>query len=349
VKQAAGILLVAFGSVAAVLVVTLVLVRIVHEASARRRAATQDELRDLILTALLGEPDESADAGAELRARRGRAWVAVEEQAFAMIPKIKGASHNALVELLLSRGAARRAEANTRSRSQVRRARGAYQLGTLAQPDSAPLLLPLLHDRRFLVRRSAVRALGQVQDTASVGPVVEAMVEDHTLTHDGMAAVVRLGAEAAAPLRDELGYALKDNDTRRAMLAALALGLLGDVAASALLVDALDARNPGSVRSAAAEALGRIGAPEAVEPLVAALHEQDLELQVAASEALGRLSDPTAVPGLAAALDENTHEGSRAVAAALLRLGEPGFRVLEGSGSPYAAEALAVHRVRQSA
>ncbi|NUS52585.1 MAG: hypothetical protein HOQ22_16285, partial [Nocardioidaceae bacterium] len=41
------------------------------------------------------------------------------------------------------------------------------------------------------------------------------------------------------------------------------------------------------------------------------------------------------------------HRASRAVAAALLRLGDRGLLALERSGSPYAAEALAVHRVRQ--
>ena len=50
---------------------------------------------------------------------------------------------------------------------------------------------------------------------------------------------------------------------------------------------------------------------------------------------------------LAESLRDRHHLTSRAVAGALLRLGEPGLRALEASPSPYAAEALAVHRVRQ--
>ncbi|MGZ4501619.1 MAG: HEAT repeat domain-containing protein [Nocardioidaceae bacterium] len=349
-KEVAQHLLQVFGALATLLVVLLVLLRVVRKVLRRRRETRAHELRGLLLTALLGEPGEQQVAGDELRGRRGRAWVKVEAQAFALLPKIKGDSRSALVELLLSRGAEGHAAADARSWSQVRRARGAYRLGSLEQPASAPMLAGLLHDRHFLVRRSAVRALGQVGDATYADALLDAVVADHTLTRDAVAALVRLGPAAAPVLSHALADGLVNgDDEHRLTLAARGLGLLGDVVSTTVLVDALSREAYPHLRVAAAEALGLIGSPEAVQPLVRTLYEEDAALRVAVADALGAVSDPSGVPGLAMVLDLNTHEASRAVASALLRLGEPGLRVLGASESPYAAEALAVQRVRQTA
>lgn len=347
-KELLWVLLVLFGGLALLLLVTLLTVRSVSGLLTRRTTARKDELRHLLLTALLGEDDEADRAKAVLLARRGPAWDSVEEQVFTMLPKLKGDSHDDLVRLLVRRGAVGRALRRARSRSLVRRSRGAYQLGTLGQHDTVPALLDLLHDKHFLVRRVTVRALGAVGDPAAVTPMLDAVTTDPTLTRDVMAALRRIGPPAAVPLRHELAQALDGtSEDRRAALVATALGLLADLPSTALLVRAVatGAGHPG-LPAAAAEALGLIGAPEAVDPLVAVLAETDADLRIAAARALGRISDPRAVPGLSRALDGTGHESDRAVAAALLRLGTPGLRALESHASPYASEALAVHQVR---
>jgi HEAT repeat protein len=342
------LLLLVLLAIAVLQVLGLVLGRWYREARAVRRSARTQRLRALILTALLGEPDEAARARTSLRSGRDASWADVEDQAFRMISKIRGDSRDELVTLLLSRGAAVRATSLTRSRSPVRRARGAYRLGALGQRDSLPVLFGLLRDRAFGVRRTAARALGQVGDPLAVTPLMEAVASDARLARDVLAAVQRLGAAAAAPLARELRAALDTaDDSRRAPLAAMGLGLLGDVSAAPLLVEALRRGRPALAESAAG-ALGALGAPEAVDALLAALGHDDAVVARTAADALGAIGDPRATGPLARALVEGRdHQGCRAVAGALLRLGPPGTEALADSGSPYAAEALAVRRVRE--
>ena len=353
-------LVVAFGCCAVLLVVVLLLARLTGAARARHREEQRHALRVLLLSALLGEPPESDTAAAELKCRTGRSWQRVEEAAFALLPKIKGHSHAALVTLLTDRGAAVRATARARSWSMVRRARGAYQLGALARSESLPVLLDLLCDRHFLVRRGAVRALGALRSPEAVRPLLDAVVADDALARDVVAAIARIGTPASAALREMVQEVLVPRHqpptpapgappVRRAAVAATGLGMVGDVGASSLLVRALRDRSHPGLAEAAADALGQLGAPDAVRPLLDAVAESRPTLRLAAARALGSISDRSAAAGLATAIEGSSHDDARAIAAALLRLGRDGLAALESSESPYAAEALAVHGLRQSA
>jgi HEAT repeat protein len=342
-------LLVVLGGIGVLMVVALFGIRIGREVLGRRRAQRRREVRELLLTALMGEPDEAAGARAVLRNRAGSQWAAVEDQAFAMIPKIKGDSRDALVTLLLSRGAAARAAEQARSRSQVRRARAAYRLGALSQRDTLTVLLGLVRDSSFLVRRMAVLAVGQVGDALGAPPLVDAATADPRLGRDVLAALARIGEAAAPALRRELRRGLEAaTDDRRATLAAMALGLLGDVAAVPLLTEALEDPRPG-LAPAAAEALGAIGSPAAVHRLLLAADRGGPELRTAAARAIGAIGDESAAGPLAATLPGSGHQASRAIAGALLRMGRAGLDALGSTESPYAAEALAVHSLRQRA
>jgi hypothetical protein len=342
--------LLGLGSLAVLLVVVLVLVRATGEALERRAGRRRDELRRLILTALLGEPEESGRARGDLLARQGHAWRQVEKQAFAMLPKIKGDSHDALVSLLRGRGAAERALRSTGARSLVRRSRGAYELGALGDRSAVPTLLGLLGCHHFLVRRTAVRALGHVGDPVAVTPLLDAVSAEPALARDVVAALQRIGPAAAENLRLALAGLVESEETgRRGALVATVLGLHGDLAAVDLLDVALrKGRQPG-LRAAAAQALGEIGSRAAVPGLVAALAADEPEVKAKAAVALGQIGDASAVPGLSSALGAGEHTTERAVAAALLRLGRDGLAALEQHSSPYATEALAVHGMRTPA
>ena len=75
------------------------------------------------------------------------------------------------------------------------------------------------------------------------------------------------------------------------------------------LIKALGYQKDWHVRQAAAEALGKIGDARAVEPLVAALKDQDSNARQGAAEALGRIGDARAVEPLIAALKEGAGVG----------------------------------------
>ncbi len=100
--------------------------------------------------------------------------------------------------------------------------------------------------------------------------------------------------------------------------AAEAIGQIGDAQAVEPLVAALkDEEN--SVRRAAVMALGRIGDAQAVEPLVTALKDKDLSVRTRAVEALGRIADVRVVEALLAAFKAK-YDAQQAEEKALTRI-----------------------------
>jgi len=78
-----------------------------------------------------------------------------------------------------------------------------------------------------------------------------------------------------------------------------------------------------SVRLAATEALGKIGAPGSVEPLIGALGSRAVEIRKAAADSLGRIGDSRALDPLVACLIDASWSVRRAAAEALGRIGDP--------------------------
>jgi hypothetical protein len=103
-----------------------------------------------------------------------------------------------------------------------------------------------------------------------------------------------------------LFQALKDENRKVSIDAALALGKIGAKAVPGL-IEALQDKNS-SVRSRAAETLGNIGpkAEKAVPDLVQALEDEDWKVRWQAAEALGKIGPGAkrAVPALNSALED---------------------------------------------
>jgi hypothetical protein len=104
--------------------------------------------------------------------------------------------------------------------------------------------------------------------------------------------------------------------------AAEALGELGDPRAVEPLLARL-ADWDGMVRVSAADALGRFGDRRAVEPLVARLADEDSDVRRRTAVALGELGDPRAVEPLLAHLGDEDAQVRLVVAGALAELGDP--------------------------
>src|SRR5664280_1165637 len=111
-------------------------------------------------------------------------------------------------------------------------------------------------------------------------------------------------------------------DTTVPGAAADALGQIGDARAVDPLIAALKSGGWG-MRTAAAGALGQIGAP-AVEPLVAALTDRAGDVRTAAARALAQIGDARAVEPLVAALTDRDGDVRTAAAGALGQIGDAG-------------------------
>ena len=89
------------------------------------------------------------------------------------------------------------------------------------------------------------------------------------------------------------------------------------------LIAALDDDAP-RVRARAAEALGRIGDPRGVEPLLGLLEHEDASERICALKALGRIGDPRAIPALVAYLGHRKWRYRSCAATALGRIEDRG-------------------------
>jgi HEAT repeat protein len=111
--------------------------------------------------------------------------------------------------------------------------------------------------------------------------------------------------------------------------ASVALGDIGDPrAVGPLIVLLKDADS--IMRSSAAESLGKIGDTRSVEPLIAALQDKDSHVREAASEALGKIGEPAVKPLVAALKDADVRVSEKA-AELLGKIGEPAVEPLIAS------------------
>lgn len=153
-------------------------------------------------------------------------------------------------------------ETLARSPEPLQRAHAALLLGEAgkqAEP-AVPFLLLALHDPDRVVRADAAEALGKIGDPQAVEPLI-AIVEDR----DEDWGVRAKAAWSLGKLKDRratkpLVAALADMVSHVRLMAATALGEIGDPASKAALQSTAEHDSDLSVRHAAKEALKRIGA-----------------------------------------------------------------------------------------
>jgi hypothetical protein len=319
--------------------VVLLLLSVCWAHVARRRRERRDVTRRAALTPLvytLLDGEETVDSLTDAPA-------VLDDVVLHLLPQLRGNDRKVLQDVLVARGVVDRASEDLSARAAWRRGRAAMLLGATASTRHTPDLVTLLADRHPDVRSAAARALGKAGDVTAVPYLLAALTTSRPLPSGiiGMA-LLDLGATALPALRE----ALEAGPAPSRALSASLLGLHGDVPATPALTAAVgDADFPAEIRRAAAEALGRIGAPQAGEVLgrVAAFGS-DPALRRAAAEALGRIGDPDSVPALAAGMAAADLSVRAACADALAAIGREGRDRLErlvGFGGPSGVAARA--------
>lgn len=183
----------------------------------------------------------------------------------------------------------------------------ALVLGALGGPEAVRALRAALNSPSPAVRARAAQALGRIGDPAAVPDLA-----------------FHLGdAEGTTP--GNLYYGTTPQRESAHALAAMAAR-----SPAAVLPAVLDAlRSPhGPTRAQAAEVLGSIGDPGAVQGLLDALtYDVDYQVRRAAAAALGQIDDPRVVPALLARLGDPSSDVSEVASNAL---GKMGGRALAG-------------------
>jgi outer membrane protein assembly factor BamB/HEAT repeat protein len=169
-----------------------------------------------------------------------------------------------------------------------------FQIIQRIGPPAIPLLVELLRDERFSIRRRAVDELIDLAPrTEWIQPALRRALadEDSTVAGDAARALGALGPRAS-PSVAALVRTLSHEDPYVRIYAAEALASIGPKAAAATrdLATALSDETPG-VRWAACEALAGIGpaAASAVPHLIEALNDEFLYVRIFAAGALGSI------------------------------------------------------------
>jgi HEAT repeat protein len=175
-------------------------------------------------------------------------------------------------------------------------------------------LLFALNDVHRQVRLDAVRSLGRLGVSRAIDHLVY-LLDDH-FPDIAQAAAEALGKIGQPRSVEGLVLALQREDVRHAAIDAL--GQIGDPSAVMPLVGVLKGRDP-ATRRKAMEALSMIGR-DAVEALTATLRTADNEVRKLAAEVLGRLEDPRAVDPLKQAMKDKDETVRQAADDALARI-----------------------------
>jgi HEAT repeat protein len=190
-------------------------------------------------------------------------------------------------------------------------------LGLIGGPAVKALIAALRYESEE-VTKAAVEALGQIGSPA-VKPLIAALSDEYYNVCMAAEALGRIGDTRAvepliATLQNQGWYMI-----RRA--AAESLGRIGDARAVEPLIPSLTDEYF-KVRAAAAESLIKIG-PPAVEPLIAKLQAQhEWRMRKASIEVLGRIGDGRAVEPLIAALADEDKDVRQTVAWGLISLSQ---------------------------
>uniref|UniRef100_A0A7C4CCI5 HEAT repeat domain-containing protein n=1 Tax=candidate division WOR-3 bacterium TaxID=2052148 RepID=A0A7C4CCI5_UNCW3 len=215
-------------------------------------------------------------------------------------------------------------------------------LGQLGDPETCNALLDEMADDNPAVRRAAVEALGRIGDKQSANALARAAADDPSPE-------VRSAADfALRSISDRTVGSLVELLTSDALddrIRALAL-LLEEGRSAVMPLTELLRRPEPAVRSAAAEALGMLGEPAALDYLLPLVGDGESSVRLAVVRALGRIRHVRSAERLAAAIEDQDPKVSGAAAGALEALGElsvePMFQLLTSPCAETRVRAIAV-------
>ncbi|MGI9022633.1 MAG: HEAT repeat domain-containing protein [Acidimicrobiales bacterium] len=289
----------------------------------RSRRVQREQLVRSILYRTLEHPGRSAQIVGTLGAADQRM---LEAKARALLPALRGDDRETLAQLLESRGAVDAARHKCRSHRPAARVGACRLLGEAGSSFAVLDLVPLLNDRSPGVRRTAARALGRLGQPSAVPALLGALDRRHPPPVDEV-------ADAIEAIRDFPVEILRHGVLRgpepTRLVAAELLGRLQVLDAFDDLVEVVGLDPSLEVRVRAARALGNLGSPWAVAPLLCHFHGGPQALRAEAVHAIGRLGAAEAVPDLLLLLVGDNLRLSESAAEALAGIAPLGVAVLE--------------------
>ncbi len=281
---------------AAAMIIAVVIERIAvagHEAWLRRMTA---HYTPLVRLALAGDP------GARATLRRIPSWHRILIARMILVPLIKDRDPARIAEareLFHALSLVPFAERLLRSPWWWRRAMALRALGGMQAADHTKALVAALDDSNEDVRNTALDALADMQNPASL-PAIVVRLHDASLHRARRGAALAAFGSKCEPFLLDLAAV----DPEHRLNYALALAICGTAAARPILCEwSRDTR--ADVRAAAMQALSRVGVdPPSVPFAIAALEDGDATVRAMAATALQGYADRDTAAGLARHLDD---------------------------------------------
>jgi HEAT repeat protein len=317
----------------------------------RRRGVDMAAVESSVRTVLFEAIDAGDIAPSAIAALTPVELEVLETQARALLPSLRGQDRETVGRVLDRLGVVDEARRQARSRRAVVRAEAGEFLGESGSAEAVRDLLELLNDPDPKVRWAAAHGLGRLGHPSAVPQLLAAIDGPCSVPIDVVAGAVVAIRECPVSLLRE-GLASPSVPTR-----ALAVELLGRfqaLAAADEVIQLLHHDPSVEVRARAARALGRMGSPRAVQPLLASVDEGPVAMRAQAIWALGEMGAQEALPVLRSTLLGRTHHLSDLAADALAVMGPKGRRVLaevaagDSPAAPIAARAMTAPRALSS-
>lgn len=160
----------------------------------------------------------------------------------------------------------------------------------------------MLEDASNRVREEAVEALGKIEDTSAVRPLVKVLgFENMWIKNKIFEAISRFG-DSAIPILVKL---LKSEDETMRNNATEILSVVENQLIEKLLIKMLKDRNK-FMREHSANVLGNIKSIESCSNLIELLKDRSKDVRKAVCISLGKIGDVIAIPGLKDALKDES-------------------------------------------
>jgi HEAT repeat protein len=202
-----------------------------------------------------------------------------------------------------------------------RRLRAAVSLAEMGDESSAPVLIEFLNDREPEVRIQCARGLGRMHHTPAIDAIIDRFGEESPWVRSRFAdTLVGFGVGAAWSLLAYIRVNHDHGENEGVIEAIRVLGNIGERDVGPALGDLLGRFEDPELVIAAIEALGYIGGPLAVTPLLGFFQADDWRLRAKAAHSLGEIGDPLANPALRKGLEDEDWWVRRNSAAALAEM-----------------------------
>jgi HEAT repeat protein len=224
-----------------------------------------------------------------------------------------------------------------------RRLRASVVLAELGDETSADTLMQHLDDREPEIRIQSARGLGRIQWTPAIDEIVSRFSDETPWVRTRFSdTLIGYGTKATWPL---VAYVRINHrfDSTGPALAIRTLAQIQDDQAVGPLLEILAETSDLEIQTAAIDALGEMGSPQAHSTIDHFLDSEHWEMRAKSAQALGGLGDPSAIRRLTSSMRDENWWVRRSSAAAIARLpgGIEALRRSVDDPDPFAADSAA--------